>query len=206
MADRRTLILMRHATAGHGVGRDHDRPLTDHGRQEAADAGRWIRGSLPAIDAVLCSTATRTRQTLAAAGIQAPVSYQDGLYGGGTEDILELLRRVPETADTVLIVGHAPGIPSAAAALAEIARESGDPDAGEDWGGDEGSIRYGGGGSGDSDGAGGDPSDVTGDGRPPAAVLRRFPAAAIAVLSTPAPWSDIEDAGADLMTVRLPDS
>jgi phosphohistidine phosphatase len=204
MAERRTLILMRHATAGHAATRDHDRPLTDHGRQEAADAGRWIRASLPPIGAVLCSTATRTRQTLAAAGIQAPVSYQDGLYGGGTEDILELLRRVPETADTVLVVGHAPGIPAAAAALAGIAREAGDAGMFPDPADDDAALA-GDGGSADPDAGGGDQTDP-GDGRAPAAVLHRFPAAAIAVLNTPAPWSDIADTGADLVTVRMPDS
>ena len=44
MPGSRTLILMRHATAGHqGASTDHDRPLTPEGVREAADAGDWIR-------------------------------------------------------------------------------------------------------------------------------------------------------------------
>ncbi len=183
MADRRTLILMRHATAGHqGATRDHDRPLTERGRLEATDAGRWLHASLPAVDAVLCSTATRTRQTLAAAGIQAPVDYRDELYGGGVNDIFELLAGVPSSAGTVLVIGHAPGIPATAATLAESARHTGTEN--------------------DTEASGSDPGSASDTGEE---ALRRFPAATVAVLSVAAPWSDIADAGADLVTVRLPD-
>lgn len=185
----RTLILMRHATAEHqGANRDHDRPLTEHGRREAAEAGRWMRVRLPAVDSVLCSTATRTRQTLVSTGIQAPAGYQDGLYAGGVQDILELLRRVPPAAQTVLVIGHAPGIPFIAATLDDIARAGGH----------------------DTD------LDVAArhrrpDSREPAehrhqAALRRFPAGALAVLGVDAEWRDIAGSGAVLVTVRLPDS
>ena len=65
MANTRTLILLRHAAAGNAP-RDHDRPLTDAGNRDAAAAGDWIRDNVGSVDAVLCSTAVRTRQTLAA--------------------------------------------------------------------------------------------------------------------------------------------
>ena len=74
MLGSRTLILMRHATAGHqGASTDHGRPLTPEGVREAADAGDWIRHNLPPVDAVLCSTAVRTRQTLTATCGLSPV-------------------------------------------------------------------------------------------------------------------------------------
>ena len=62
-----TLVLMRHAKSDYPPGvADHDRPLAPRGIREAGLAGDWLRANTPAIDAVLCSTATRARQTLAA--------------------------------------------------------------------------------------------------------------------------------------------
>ena len=86
MAATRTLILMRHAAAAGGA-RDEDRPLTAGGELAATEAGDWIRAALPAVDAVLCSIAARTRQTLAALAIDAPTEYLDELYNGGVDDI-----------------------------------------------------------------------------------------------------------------------
>ncbi|MFT4125033.1 MAG: histidine phosphatase family protein [Gordonia sp. (in: high G+C Gram-positive bacteria)] len=120
----RTLILMRHGKSGYppGVG-DHDRPLAERGRREAALAGEWIEKEGLDVDIVLCSTATRTRETLVCTGIDAAaVYYVDDLYGGWPELILEAVRtHVPADAATVLVVGHVPGMPATALEL--------DPDA-----------------------------------------------------------------------------
>jgi len=113
MAASRTLILMRHAAAA-GAARDEDRPLTAGGEAAAAEAGEWIREALPPVDAVLCSVAVRTRQTLAALAIDAPTEYLEELYNGGVEDINEQIGKVQDAVRTVLVVGHAPGIPATA--------------------------------------------------------------------------------------------
>ena len=78
----RTLVLLRHGKSAYppDVG-DHDRPLAPRGVREAGLAGDWLRANVPAVDAVLCSTATRTRETLAGTGVDAPVHYVDRLYG-----------------------------------------------------------------------------------------------------------------------------
>lgn len=131
MTAMRTLILLRHAAAG-GAYRDSERPLTPAGEQDAIAVGRWIRAELPRIDAVLCSTAARTRQTLAAVGVDAPVSFLDDLYGAGVDDILGAIAEVPDEVGTLLVVGHAPGIPATAAELATEAsldRDETDPPA-----------------------------------------------------------------------------
>lgn len=117
----RTLILMRHAAAA-GAVRDHDRPLTPDGVRAATEAGRWIRANLPAVDAAICSTATRTRQTLAATGVAGELRYSDELYGGGVDDVLEQVATAPPAASTLLVVGHAPTIPSTAWELVGQAR------------------------------------------------------------------------------------
>lgn len=117
----RTLVLMRHAAAGTAA-RDHDRPLTPDGVRTATDAGRWLRANLPPVDLTICSTATRTRQTRAAADVAGAVRYSDELYGGGIDDILEQIATAPAAAATLLVVGHAPTIPSLAWELVTQAR------------------------------------------------------------------------------------
>lgn len=180
MANPRTLILLRHAAAGNAP-RDHDRPLTQDGNRDAAAAGDWIREHVPSVDAVLCSTAVRTRQTLAATRIQAPAIFADELYGGDVDDILGQVALLPESAHTVLVVGHAPGIPSLAHELATVAELAADGRSGPE-----------------ADGDGPTPS-------PALQSLRSFSACALAVLSTDATWVQLPERGAGLVTVRHPD-
>ena len=126
MAAPRTLILMRHAAAAGGT-RDEDRPLTTGGELAATQAGEWIRTALPPVDAILCSAAARTRQTLAALAIDAPTEYLDELYNGGVDDIAEQIGEVALSVHTVLVIGHAPGIPATAYQLATIDRTPEEP-------------------------------------------------------------------------------
>ncbi len=115
----RALVLMRHGKSGYPPGvDDHDRPLADRGRREAALAGRWMSDEGLTIDAVLCSTATRTRQTLERTGITAPTTFVDDIYGGAPHEILEAIRlHAPADAETVMVVGHSPGMPTTALTL-----------------------------------------------------------------------------------------
>lgn len=109
----RTLVLMRHAAAG-GAARDHDRPLTADGVRAAAEAGRWMRDNLPPVDLTICSTAARTRQTRDAVDVGGDVRYSDALYGGGVDEIIDEVAAAPDAVRTLLVVGHAPTIPSTA--------------------------------------------------------------------------------------------
>ncbi|MGN2635747.1 SixA phosphatase family protein [Nocardia takedensis] len=115
----RTLILMRHGKSGYpdGVG-DHERPLAPRGEREAGLAGAWLRATQPPIDAVRCSTATRTRETLAATGITAPVVYERGIYEASPRSLIELIHLGDEHVSTLLVIGHAPGMPWTAWELA----------------------------------------------------------------------------------------
>lgn len=100
---------MRHAKSDYpaGVG-DHDRPLADRGAREAALAGEWLRRNVPPFDAVLCSSATRTRQTLGHTGVDAPASYLDELYGAGPGAVIAEINKVGDDVATLLVVGHEP--------------------------------------------------------------------------------------------------
>ena len=202
MPASRTLILMRHAEAG-AAHNDHDRPLTPAGRADAAAAGEWIRQALPEVAEVVCSTALRTRQTLAASGVDAPTRFAEELYGGGIEDILTQIAATSDTASTVLVVGHAPGIPATAHELLTVAslvraddRLSSKTTNGAPADGDPADS-----------GADGDPArgDHLGNGSNAAVDdLRHFSASAIAVLTTEASWAELADYGAELQTVRHP--
>nr|WP_296776884.1 histidine phosphatase family protein [Rhodococcus sp. (in: high G+C Gram-positive bacteria)] len=115
----RTLVLMRHGKSGYPEGTpDHDRPLAERGQREAALAGQWISATISTVDAVICSTATRTRETLVATGIDADVRFEHRIYGGSPEEIIEEVGLTDDAVSTLLVVGHAPGIPFTAVDLA----------------------------------------------------------------------------------------
>lgn len=120
----KTLLLMRHAKSDYPDGvADHDRPLAPRGIREAALAGDWIRANAPAVDAVLCSTAVRTRQTLDRTGIDAPVEYVDRIYDATPGTLIVEINgvepRFDRAPDTVLVIGHEPAMSSVALGLAD---------------------------------------------------------------------------------------
>ncbi|WP_280481025.1 SixA phosphatase family protein [Nocardia cyriacigeorgica] len=115
----RTLILMRHGKSAYPDGvEDHERPLAPRGQREAGLAGQWLRETQPPIDAVRCSTATRTRETLAATGVNAPVVYERGIYEASPQTLIELVQLSDDDVATLLVIGHAPGMPWTAWELA----------------------------------------------------------------------------------------
>jgi phosphohistidine phosphatase len=115
----RTLLLLRHAKSGYPPGVvDHDRPLAPRGEREAELAGDWLRAHAPAVDAVLCSTAVRTRETLARTRVDAPVDYLDRLYDATPGTVIEEINRVASDVETLLVIGHEPTMSSLALGLA----------------------------------------------------------------------------------------
>jgi phosphohistidine phosphatase len=111
------LILMRHAKSDWNseAGNDHARPLNTRGREAALALGGWLRAEGLIPDEVLCSTATRTRQTLA--GLDLPegtaTRFEQDLYHAEAEVILTTLQGA--RGDVVLVLAHNPGIAEAAA-------------------------------------------------------------------------------------------
>lgn len=121
----RTLLLMRHAKSGwddSGL-RDHDRPLNARGESAAPRMGRLLAelGRVP--DRVLSSTAVRARRSaellVEAAGIAVTkLHLLEDLYLAPPSVILEAVARRGGDADTLLVVGHNPGIEELVASLA----------------------------------------------------------------------------------------
>jgi phosphohistidine phosphatase len=115
----RTLLLLRHAKSDYPAGvADHERPLAPRGVREAGLAGDWLRAHAPGVDAVLCSTATRTRETLARTRIDAPVTYLDRLYDATPGAVIGEINRVEPHVGTLLVIGHEPAISQVALGLA----------------------------------------------------------------------------------------
>jgi phosphohistidine phosphatase len=124
-----TLVLFRHAKSAWPDVADHDRPLARRGIQAAPIMGRWLRDAGLMPDLVLCSTARRARETwqLAQPGLAAapPVTFDRGIYEGTAADLLDLIRQVPATTGTLLLVGHNPAIEELALMLAVTSRAAG---------------------------------------------------------------------------------
>jgi phosphohistidine phosphatase len=118
--ENRTLVLLRHAKSAYPDGvADHARPLAPRGRKEAGLAGDWLRANLPAIDAVLCSTAIRARETLAHTGIDASVRYVDRLYGATPGAVIDEITRVGDDVAALVVIAHEPTMSQVALGLAE---------------------------------------------------------------------------------------
>ncbi|WP_099042435.1 SixA phosphatase family protein [Mycobacterium neglectum] len=119
----RTLLLLRHAKSDYPPGvADHDRPLASRGIREAALAGDWLRVHSPPVDAVLCSTATRTRETLERSRIDAPTEFVDRLYDATPGAVIDEINGVSSLfdhdVDTLLVIGHEPTMSAVSLGLA----------------------------------------------------------------------------------------
>jgi len=118
----RTLILLRHAKSDwSGMESDLHRPLAARGRRQAPEAGRWLDANIDHIDLAVVSPAARARQTwdLVAAQLrtQPPTTIDDRVYGASERELLSVVRELPQELDTVVLVGHNPGLEDLASAL-----------------------------------------------------------------------------------------
>ncbi len=116
------LVLLRHAKSSWDEAQldDQDRPLAPRGCRAAKKIGIYLHREGIEPDLILCSSAARARQTfdLLHLGPKAEVLFEDGLYGASAGTLLARLRQVTDTAGSVLVIGHNPGVEDLAATLA----------------------------------------------------------------------------------------
>lgn len=116
MAPVRRLYVLRHAKSSWDDPDlpDRLRPLARRGRRAVTALARHMRASGIAPDLVLCSPAVRAVQTWegVASGLPAgtAVHVDDQLYGASAGGLLRRLRGLPPDIDSVLVVGHNPGL------------------------------------------------------------------------------------------------
>ncbi|MFD5478274.1 SixA phosphatase family protein [Streptomyces hawaiiensis] len=119
----RRLVVLRHAKSAWPLDvADHERPLAPRGRRDAPAAGRALADADLLPDLALCSTAVRARRTwdLAAAewGTPPPVRRDRRLYAAGPSGLLTVVHEVPAEVETLLLIGHNPGLEELVLALA----------------------------------------------------------------------------------------
>ena len=110
------LYLLRHAKSSwdHPGLADHDRPLAPRGRRASKTMAEHLQWRDIKPELVVCSSAKRTRQTLSgiagALGEVAEVEIEPDLYAASASELLEVLHGIDDRVDSVMLIGHNPGI------------------------------------------------------------------------------------------------
>jgi phosphohistidine phosphatase len=118
------LFLLRHAKSSWDDPEldDHERPLAPRGRRAAKVMADHLsrEGVAPAL--VLCSSAQRTCETLEriapALGKDVRVEIERELYAASERRLLERLRAVEDDVESLMLIGHNPGVEQLALLLA----------------------------------------------------------------------------------------
>ncbi len=126
-----TLTLMRHAKSSWGNEHltDYKRTLNDRGNRDAPEMAKRLvaRNSIP--DVILCSSATRTQETVAHLlqvfdNPDVHVHYETALYLASPDTLINALANVPANTKHVMIVAHNPGIEELSAYLRGAAADT----------------------------------------------------------------------------------
>ncbi|GIV36116.1 MAG: phosphohistidine phosphatase SixA [Cyclobacteriaceae bacterium] len=111
----KTLYLVRHAKSSWDSPtlRDFDRPLSERGKTDAPRMGQRLHKRGVAPELILSSPARRARST--ARKIAREINYDlyqiqfaDNLYHATPDTILQILSRLPDSFQSVMVVGHNP--------------------------------------------------------------------------------------------------
>lgn len=109
------LLLLRHAKSSWDDPHqsDHERPLNKRGIKAAPAMGQFIADNGLTPDLVLCSSATRARQTMQLATAKfakkPEIRILDPLYAfGGFHTPLNIIRNEAKSEKTLMLVGHNP--------------------------------------------------------------------------------------------------
>jgi phosphohistidine phosphatase len=112
----KTLTVLRHAKSSWDdpVSRDFDRPLNGRGQRAAMVMGRHMRSAGLEFDHVIASPAVRIVETVEQVetgygGALAP-AWDRRIYLASASTLLDLIHELPAGADSVLMIGHNPGL------------------------------------------------------------------------------------------------
>lgn len=110
------LTLLRHAKSGDDglVARDFDRRLNAKGRRAARAMGKHLKDAGACFDKVVASPAVRVVETLeeVSVGYGAAITpdWQRTLYLAPADELLDVVRALPDAIESLLLVGHNPGL------------------------------------------------------------------------------------------------
>ena len=120
----KTLFLIRHAKSSweYTALPDKDRPLGDRGRRDAPKMGKRLAKRDVKPDLILSSPARRALKT--AEIIAKKLNYKrrnivvdDRLYAGAVRDLLEVVHKLSDNLERVILFGHAPELTELAHSL-----------------------------------------------------------------------------------------
>ena len=112
----KTLLLMRHAKSSWSDKDlpDHERPLNARGKRDATQMGELLNAEDLIPEAILCSTAKRTKTTakllVENISFEGEITYLRDFYHGEPEDFIAALNILPDEIDVAMIVGHNPDL------------------------------------------------------------------------------------------------
>ena len=121
------LILIRHAKSSWSdpFADDHARTLNKRGQASAKAIAKWMAEQEYVPDMVLCSDAARTQETanliLPALNPEPKLQLSARIYHAAPDTLLDMIHK--QTASTVAVIGHNPGIGMLANALVKSVPE-----------------------------------------------------------------------------------
>lgn len=121
----KTLYILRHAKAepSDAVPDDLDRQLNARGRKTCEWIGAYIKLKKYIPSLVLSSPSKRTSETydlvMQSAGVMPPCIYEKRLYLASVDNIIDYLQNINEDVDSLMIIGHNPGLHHLALTMAQ---------------------------------------------------------------------------------------
>ena len=112
----KTLLLMRHAKSSWKQLdlEDHERPLNHRGLKDAPRMGKLLFELELLPQLVLSSSAVRSRETVEemvkVVDFKGEATYLDEFFMAEPEVYLDALRKLPDSLERVMVLGHNPGL------------------------------------------------------------------------------------------------
>jgi len=113
----KTLYLVRHAKSSwknQGLA-DYDRPLNKRGRIDAPFMGEVLNDKKIHLDLIISSPAKRSKKTTLEIADkigypQKKITFKDEVYEASSTTLIELIKKLDDKYDSVMIFGHNPGL------------------------------------------------------------------------------------------------
>ena len=124
----RTLYLLRHAKSSwkDAALADFERPLKGRGREAAEAMGRFLASKKVDLSLLISSPSVRTRQTvellLRHAKLGVEPQFDQRIYEASLFTLVQVVSELPDDKQTVMLVGHNPGMEELLACLTRESR------------------------------------------------------------------------------------
>lgn len=112
----KTLLVMRHAKSSWKDQEipDHDRPLKKRGRKDIVNMAKLLKKKGLVPDYIISSTAVRAKDTaslmIEKLNYKEKSEFIEEFYMAEPETYIEHISKVPDKVNTLLIIGHNPGL------------------------------------------------------------------------------------------------